>query len=228
MMERFFIKVSMIVALLLVGGATFSSCQEKQKNSMMNVDIISAVKAGNLTSVTQLLDQHVAINTANQQGESLLLLATQRNNVAMAELLVSRGADVNQQASNLDSPFLFAGASGFTKLVSLYLKNGARFDIFNRYNGTALIPACERGHVETVRLLANTPNFPIDHVNRLGWTALIEAVILGDGSAKYVQIVNVLLQAGVNPSIADNQGVTPLQHARKKGFTNIVTLLEGK
>lgn len=227
-MERFFIKVSMIVALLLVGGATFSSCQEKQKNSMMNVDIISAVKAGNLTSVTQLLDQHVAINTANQQGESLLLLATQRNNVAMAELLVSRGADVNQQASNLDSPFLFAGASGFTKLVSLYLKNGAHFDIFNRYNGTALIPACERGHVETVRLLANTPNFPIDHVNRLGWTALIEAVILGDGSAKYVQIVNVLLQAGVNPSIADNQGMTPLQHARKKGFTNIVTLLEGK
>jgi hypothetical protein len=50
----------------------------------------------------------------------------------------------------------------------------------NRYGGTALIPACHYGHVETVRLLLGTA-IDVDHVNNLGWTALLEAVILGDG-----------------------------------------------
>ena len=50
----------------------------------------------------------------------------------------------------------------------------------NRYGGTALIPAAHHGHPETVRMLLGT-DIDIDHVNRLGWTALLEAVILGDG-----------------------------------------------
>lgn len=144
----------------------------------------------------------------------------------MAELLVSRGADVNQQANNQDSPFLYAGAAGHTALLQLYLAHGARFDVFNRYHGTALIPACERGHVETVQLLANTPNFPIDHVNRLGWTALMEAVILGDGSSKYVRIVSILIAAGVNKNIPDNNKITALAHAKKMGYKDIVKLLQ--
>jgi ankyrin repeat protein len=126
----------------------------------------------------------------------------------------------------LDSPFLYAGASGQTELVRLFLDNGARFDVFNRYYGSALIPACERGHVETVRLLANTKSYPVDHVNRLGWTALMEAVILGDGSKKYQQIVQILKDAGAKMDIADYDGVTPLQHAERKGYKEIVAIIK--
>lgn len=144
----------------------------------------------------------------------------------MAALLVKNGADVNQQAENLDSPFLYAGATGQTEILKLFLANGARFDVFNRYNGSALIPACERGHVETVQLLANTKNYPIDHVNRLGWTALMEAVILGDGSENYQQIVQILKEAGAKMDIPDHDGITPLQHSRSRGFEEIVILLE--
>jgi len=125
----------------------------------------------------------------------------------------------------LDSPFLFAGANGQTELVKLFLKNGARFDVFNRYNGTALIPACERGHVETVKVLANTEGFPINHVNRLGWTALMEAVILGDGSLKYQQIVQILKDKEAK-DIADNDGITALEHAKSLGYKEIVKILE--
>src|SRR5690606_17158256 len=132
----------------------------------------------------------------------------------MAKLLVKYGADVNQQAENLDSPFLYAGASGQTDLVQLFLRNGGKFDIFNRYYGSALIPACERGYVETVRVLANTKNYPINHVNRLGWTALMEAIVLGDGSEKYQQIVRLLKDAGAELDIPDHDGITPLQHAQ--------------
>lgn len=61
------------------------------------------------------------------------------------------------------------------------LAAGADLKSINRYGGTALIPAAHRGHVETVRELLKT-RIDVDHVNRLGWTALLEAVMLGDGA----------------------------------------------
>ncbi|WP_454881832.1 ankyrin repeat domain-containing protein [Sphingobacterium detergens] len=198
-----------------------------QDNITQN-DIIEAVTKGQINTVKALLDNGANANQKGKDSKSLLLIATEKKDLVMAKLLLQYGANVNQQDNILNSPFLYAGALGYTELVKLYLDHGADFKIFNRYNGTALIPACERGHVETVRLLANTKEFPIDHINRLGWTALLEAIILGDGSQKYVDIVQILLDANSDKNIADNEGVTPLQHARKRGFNKIVTLLEAK
>ena len=95
----------------------------------------------------------------------------------------------------------------------------------NRFGGVSVIPASERGHVEYVRRVVKT-GINVNHVNNLGWTALLEAVILGDGSARYQQIVQILLAAGADPAIADKDGVTALQHARNSGQTKIAQLLE--
>ena len=60
----------------------------------------------------------------------------------------------------------------------------------------------------------------VDHVNNLGWTALLEAVILGDGGPVYQEIVGLLVDAGAK-QIPDRDGVTPLEHARQRGFDAI-------
>ena len=99
------------------------------------------------------------------------------------------------------------------------LAHGADLKSTNRFGGTALIPAAERGHVETVRELIKA-GVAVDHVNNLGWTALLEAVILGDGGRRHVEIVRLLVEAGAKVDLADAEGVTPLQHARK-GVTRI-------
>ena len=65
----------------------------------------------------------------------------------------------------------------------------------------------------------------VNHVNDLGWTALLEAVILGDGGARHQEIVRILLAAGADPAIADSDGVTPLQHAEQRGYHEIAALL---
>ena len=78
-----------------------------------------------------------------------------------------------------------------------------------------MIPASERGHVDYVRRVVTT-GIDVDHVNRLGWTALLEAVILGDGGEAHQEIVRILLAAGADPSIADGDGVTALEHARAR------------
>ncbi len=220
-----------IIILAINTMVLFTACNKEtienpMDDNMNKVNILSAVTNNDIAGAKTALENGADVNTTDSQKRSLLLIATNKAYKEMAALLVSHGADVNQQADNLDSPFLYAGASGQTELLELFLKNGARFDVFNRYNGTALIPACERGHVETVNLLANTPNFPIDHINNIGWTGLLEAVILGDGSLKYQQIVQILKDAGADMTIPDKNGVTPLQHAQNKGYTAIANIIQ--
>jgi ankyrin repeat protein len=188
-------------------------------------EIIKLVTKNDLEGVKKALENNANVNSEDTNKRSILLIATNNGNIEMAKLLVEYGADVNLQSDNMDSPFLYAGASGQVELVKLFLDHGARFDLFNRYNGTALIPACERGYVETVRLLANTKNFPLDHVNRLGWTALMEAIVLGDGSKKYQEIIQILKDAGAKLDIPDFNGTSPLQHAKQRGFNEIVKIL---
>jgi uncharacterized protein len=96
----------------------------------------------------------------------------------------------------------------------------------NRYGGNALIPACERGHVATVRLLLERSAIDVDHVNDLGWTGLLEAVMLGDGGSRHVEIVRLLIAHRANVNLADRDGVTPLQHARRRGYREIEWLLQ--
>ena len=104
-----------------------------------------------------------------------------------------------------------------------------RFDpdltIRNRYGGVSIIPAAERGHVGYVHRVAKT-RIDLNHVNDLGWTAQLEAIILGDGSARYVDIVSILLdRQNFKPAIQDGDGVSPLEHARDRGFTAIAQML---
>ena len=89
---------------------------------------------------------------------------------------------------------------------------------------TALIPAAHHGHVETVRELLKT-RIDVDHVNRLGWTALLEAIILGDGGPAHTEIVRLLVTHGASLQRADAQGVSPLRHAEQRGQTAIAELL---
>ena len=109
-------------------------------------------------------------------------------------------------------------------MVRLTLAAGADLKSTNRYGGTGLIPACHHGHLETVKLLLAT-KIDVNHVNRLGWTALLEAVILGDGGPIHTEIVRQLLAHGADPRIADRDGVTPLEHARRRNYTGMVELL---
>lgn len=215
--------------LFLTLSIIFGSCGDMnptgKESKMQQKDILKLVDDNNVEGVEKALENGVDVNTRDQNGRNLLLLATMNNQIEMSRMLVKKGADVNMQGDNLDSPFLLAGANGQTELVKLFLDHGARFDVFNRYYGSALIPACERGHVETVRLLVNTKDYPIDHINRLGWTALLEAVILGDGSKKYQEIVQILRDGGANLNIPDKDGVTALEHARKRRFYEIVEIL---
>jgi hypothetical protein len=94
-----------------------------------------------------------------------------------------------------------------------------------RYDGTALIAAAHLGHAEVVRRLI-AAGAPLDHVNNLGWTAIIESIVLGDGGTRHTATLKALIDAGANPNIADRGGVTPLRLARDRGYREMVAVLQ--
>jgi ankyrin repeat protein len=110
-------------------------------------------------------------------------------------------------------------------VLKLTNEAGADPAVTNRYGGTALIPACERGHADVVRYLLTNSDVDIDHVNRLGWTGLLEAIILSDGGPAHQEIVRILIEHGADVDLADGEGVTPLAHARARGYTEIARAL---
>ena len=131
--------------------------------------------------------------------------------------LLEAGADVDAQDATLDNPFLYAGREGLLDILRLANEAEADPTITNRYGGVALIPASERGHVEVVRYLLNETDIDVDHVNQLGWTALLEAILLSDGGPPHQEIVGLLHRAGADVDLADGDGVRPLAHARARG-----------
>jgi ankyrin repeat protein len=186
--------------------------------------LIAAAESGDLARLKALLAQGANVHARDEQGRTALLAATHGNRVEAARMLLAAGADVNARDAIGDSPFLYAGAAGRLEILRLTLAAGANLKSLNRYGGTALIPACHYGHVETVRELLKTA-IAIDHINHLGWTALLETVILGDGGARHQEIARLLLEHGANAQLADRDGVTPLQHAQRRGQTAIAALL---
>ncbi|MEE2996060.1 MAG: hypothetical protein VX700_02855 [Pseudomonadota bacterium] len=51
---------------------------------------------------------------------------------------------------------------------------------------------------------------PLDHINNLPWTALIQSIVLGDVGPNYIACLKALVDAGANVNIPDGSGVSPL------------------
>ena len=192
--------------------------------SAQTLSLHDAVAAGDVAAVTSRIKSGTLLDEKDSSGRTALLLAVDKGATEIALALIAAGSDINAQAANKDTPWLLAGASGRTEILAAMIPKGPDLSIRNRYGGNALIPACERGHVDTVRLLLTT-KIDVDHVNDLGWTCLLEAVILGDGGSAHQAIVKMVLAAGANPDLADKDGITPFGHATARGQKEIAGLL---
>jgi uncharacterized protein len=212
--------LGLVVALLTFGVSHMASSQSTDSSRAM----LEAAARGDVETLKRLMAAGISLETANVAGETPLHLAVKHNQLAAAVLLIEGGGNINAQAANKDSPWLLAGALGRTEMLRHMIPKGPDFSLRNRFGGNALIPACERAHVETVKLLLTT-KMDVNHVNNLGWTCLLEIVILGDGGPRHAEVTKLVLAAGADPNIADKDGISPLAHARQKGQTEIARLI---
>lgn len=186
--------------------------------------LLAAVESGDADGAAVALRQGADVEVRDDAGRTPLLIAVTEDRLDVARLLVAMGASPDALDGRHDTPWLVTGVTGSVPMAELLLRYGPDLTIRNRYGGVSIIPASERGHVAYVRRVAKT-QIDVNHVNDLGWTALLEAIILGDGSTRYVDIVSILLDHGADPTITDGDGVSPLEHARDRGFTAIARVL---
>lgn len=186
----------------------------------------AAAHAGDVEAVRRLAVSKDAREARDGNGRSPLHVATFARRIDAVKALIAAGADTaaldNQK---YDAVTIAAVADDEATLAALLAAGASAKLVTSVYDGTALIAAAHLGHDGVVRQLI-AAGAPLDHVNNLGWTALMETVILGDGGPRHQACVDALLRAGARRDIADRAGVTPLEHAKRRNYAEMTKMLE--
>ncbi|MBP2154602.1 ankyrin repeat domain-containing protein [Erwinia rhapontici] len=194
-------------------------------NDTLQARFLRAAQQGEQDILQQCRDQGVDLNVTTAQRTSAITLAAQHQHYACVAWLIEAGADINQQDDTCLNPFLLACLNNDLTLLRLLLPAAPDLTRVTRFGGIGLTPASEKGHVEIVRELLSRTTINVNHTNFLGWTPLLEAILLNDGGAKQQETVQLLLDNGASPHLTDKYGKTPLQLARSLGYDAIAIQL---
>lgn len=188
-------------------------------------DFLSAAEKGDADTLKKCLAKGVDINTTNRQGRTAIIIASLNKYYHCVELLITAGADIDKQDQTCFNPFLLSCLNNDLTLLRLVLPANPDLERLTRFGGVGITPASEKGHVEIVQELLLRTDINVNHTNFVGWTPLLEAIVLNDGGARQQEIVKLLLEHGANPHMTDKYGKSPLTLAREKGYHEIAELL---
>jgi ankyrin repeat protein len=214
-----------LVAVLLVMSA-HAQVAPSRDEAAAYTGLFAAAARGDAKQVTALIAAGARPDVRDAHGRTPLHVATYGRHTDAMRALVAGGADPNALENDRYDIVTIAAVADdpATLRVALALGGSAR-NVTSPYDGTALIAAAHLAHVEVVRLLI-AAGAPLNHVNNLGWTALIESIVLGNGGARHTEALRLLIEAGANINLADRDGRTPWVLARSRGYEAMVKLLE--
>lgn len=185
-----------------------------------------AAHLGDVAAIRRLIKEGANIEARDTQGRTPVHIAAFASHEAAIVALAGAGADMNALENGLYDAVTIAAVADDLEMLDAALTAGNRADLTTSvYDGTALIAAAHLGHAAVVQRLIKA-GAPLDHVNNLHWTALIESVVLGDGGPAHLATAKALLEAGADATLTDRHGLTPLQLARQRGFIEMAALIE--
>jgi ankyrin repeat protein len=185
-----------------------------------------AAARGDVAEIEKLIAEGEKPDIQDANSRTPLHVAAFLRQYAAARALLRLGANPNALDAERYDIITIAAVNNDLELLQIALDGGGNARaITSPYDGTALIAAAHRGHVEIVRALI-AAKAPLNHVNNLGWTALLEAVVLGNGGSNHTAVVEALVKAGADVNVPDRHGSTALGHARTRGYSQIARILE--
>ncbi len=217
-----------LAALLLAAASAGAQVPPSASEVARYTGLHAAAARGDAAQIKRILSGKPAVMVDAPDGyrrTPLHVAAYGRHHDAM-RVLVAAGANPNALENDRSDIVTIAAVADDVPTLKLALELGCSAkNVTSRYDGTALIAAAHLGHDEVVRVLI-AAGAPLDHVNNLHWTALIESIVLGNGGPRHTATLKALLDAGASTRLADRQGRTSLELARGRGYKEMVAALE--
>lgn len=188
--------------------------------------LLDAAAAGDLDQVRAAIADGADKNALDHEEATAILRAARGGHMDVVRALIDEGVDIDAQDQTCFNPFILGCITDDIELVRTMVEAGTDVKRLTRFGGNGLTPAAEKGHLDVVRYLLENTRINVNLTNTLGWTALIETIILGDGGPVRQETVALLLQHGAKPGMTDEWGVPPIELARTRGFTEIVQIFE--
>lgn len=215
----------MIALLVGLAGPVSAQTAPSEREIAAYDGLFRAAHEGDVAMIERLVAEGADVNARDARGRTPAHVAAFASEDDALRALAEAGADMNALEHRAYDVVTIAAVADDPELMSLAIELGNDPGLTTSpYDGTALIAAAHLGHAEVVRRLIDA-GAPLDHINNLHWTAVMEAVVLGDGGQDHQAVLDALLTAGADRSLADRDGVTPLEHAEARGFAEMAERL---
>ena len=162
-------------------------------------ELADAARAGNTAGVRTLIGSAGGgeLDSPGRDGMTPLLWAAQTNDLEIARMLLSAGADANLGNRYGITPLWLAATNRSAPLVALLLEHGAEAAAGLPHGETPLMAAARSGDAESIQLLLDAGAEPNVAETSLGETALMWAA-----AEDHADAIRVLVTGGADPSIA--------------------------
>ena len=220
------LKLATLLLFATVAPAAHAQVAPTASEVAAYTGLFAAAARGDAAEIAKLAAAGADVKARDGRGRTPLHVAAFAGRHDAMRALVKAGADPNALEVDRYDIVTIAAVANDVPTLETALKLGTRAtNVTSRYDGTALIAAAHLGHAEVVRVLIEA-KAPLDHVNNLGWTALIESIVLGDGGERHTATLAELVAAGANVNIPDRNGMTPLHLAEGQGYRTMVEILK--
>jgi uncharacterized protein len=225
-MKRLLAGLALAAAAALPSTAASAQTPPTERDLRIYAGLHDAAARGDVAEIEKLIAEGEKPNIQDANSRTPLHVAAFLRKHAAAQVLIRLGANPNALDAQRYDIITIAAVNNDLDMLKIAIEGGGDTRaVTSPYAGTALIAAAHRGHVEIVRALI-AAKAPLNHVNNLGWTALLEAVVLGNGGANHTAIVDALVKANADVNVPDRHGTTALGHARSRGYSQIARILE--
>jgi len=225
---EFFMTRNFIALALLIATALPASAQIAPTESELRAysGLHAAAARGNVAEIEKRIAAGENKEATDTRHRTPLHVAAFQKKHDAARALMRLGADPNKLEIDRYDIITIAAVANDVPMLKIAIEGGGNPKaITSRYDGTALIAAAHLGHAEIVQTLI-AAKAPLDHINNLSWTALIESIVLGNGGKNHTDTLRALVEAGANVNIPDGSGSTPLKLAKNRGYQGMVAILE--